>query len=315
MDNLFLIYGNENYLINKKIKEIINEINSNNIVKYNMETDSIDDALLDVQTISMFDEKKIVICDNCKFLTREVKKSVEQNTDNLLKYIDNPFNDVYLLLIVRNEKLDSVKKIVKKLQKSSKVITLNKIENYNLNNYISSYISDKGYKISNKSITLLIEKCLFDLNNIMNEIDKLIVYKGKDKNITYEDIELVITSNLENNIFKLTNMIMEKNTNNIIKVYKDLVRNNEDPIKILITISNQFRLVLQVKLMVKNGFTDNEIISILKEHPYRIKLSKQVAISEKELKKNILKLSELNKNIVLGKIEKEFGLEMFLLNL
>ena len=152
-------------------------------------------------------------------------------------------------------------------------------------------------------------------NNIMNEIDKLIVYKGKDKNITYEDIELVITSNLENNIFKLTNMIMEKNTNNIIKVYKDLVRNNEDPIKILITISNQFRLVLQVKLMVKNGFTDNEIISILKEHPYRIKLSKQVAISEKELKENILKLSELNKNIVLGKIEKEFGLEMFLLNL
>ena len=108
---------------------------------------------------------------------------------------------------------------------------------------------------------------------------------------------------------------MEKNTNNIIKVYKDLVRNNEDPIKILITISNQFRLVLQVKLMVKNGFTDNEIISILKEHPYRIKLSKQVAISEKELKENILKLSELNKNIVLGKIEKEFGLEMFLLNL
>ena len=141
------------------------------------------------------------------------------------------------------------------------------------------------------------------------------MYKGKDKNITYEDIELVITSNLENNIFKLTNMIMEKNTNNIIKVYKDLVRNNEDPIKILITISNQFRLVLQVKLMVKNGFTDNEIISILKEHPYRIKLSKQVAISEKELKENILKLSELNKNIVLGKIEKEFGLEMFLLNL
>ena len=315
MDNLFLIYGNENYLINEKIKEIINEINSNNIVKYNMETDSIDDALLDVQTVSMFDEKKIVICDNCKFLTREVKKSVEQNTDNLLKYIDNPFNDVYLLLIVRNEKLDSVKKIVKKLQKSCKVITLNKIENYNLNNYISSYISDKGYKISNKSITLLIEKCLFDLNNIMNEIDKLIVYKGKDKNITYEDIELVITSNLENNIFKLTNMIMEKNTNNIIKVYKDLVRNNEDPIKILITISNQFRLVLQVKLMVKNGFTDNEIISILKEHPYRIKLSKQVAISEKELKENLLKLSELNKNIVLGKIEKEFGLEMFLLNL
>ena len=315
MDSIFLIYGNENYLINEKIKEIINEISSNNIVKYNMETDSIDDALLDVQTVSMFDEKKIVICDNCKFLTREVKKSVEQNTDNLLKYIDNPFNDVYLLLIVRNEKLDSVKKIVKKLQKSSKVITLNKIENYNLNNYISNYISDKGYKISNKSITLLIEKCLFDLNNIMNEIDKLIVYKGKDKNITYEDIELVITSNLENNIFKLTNMIMEKNTNNIIKVYKDLVRNNEDPIKILITISNQFRLVLQVKLMVKNGFTDNEIISILKEHPYRIKLSKQVAISEKELKENILKLSELNKNIVLGKIEKEFGLEMFLLNL
>lgn len=314
MKNISLIYGNENYLINEKMSELIKEIDTENIVKYNMETDSLDDALLDVQTVSMFDEKKIVICDNCKFLTREVKKNIEQNTDELLKYIENPFNDVYLFLIVRNEKLDSVKKIVKNLQKKSTVIELNKIENYNLNNYVLNYIKEKGYNISSSSISLLIEKASFNLSNILNEVDKLLIYKNEDKNITKDDIENVITNNIENDIFKLTNMITENKKDNIIKIYKDLVRSKEDPIKILITISNQLRLILQVKLMLKSGYTDNEMISILKEHPYRIKIAKNCSLTEKKLKQKLEELSKLDYDIVTGKVEKEFGLEMFLLN-
>ena len=109
-------------------------------------------------------------------------------------------------------------------------------------------------------------------------------------------------------------MITENKKDNIIKIYKDLVRSKEDPIKILITISNQLRLILQVKLMLKSGYTDNEMISILKEHPYRIKIAKNCSLTEKKLKQKLEELSKLDYDIVTGKVEKEFGLEMFLLN-
>ena len=164
------------------------------------------------------------------------------------------------------------------------------------------------------SISLLIEKASFNLSNILNEVDKLLIYKNEDKNITKDDIENVITNNIENDIFKLTNMITENKKDNIIKIYKDLVRSKEDPIKILITISNQLRLILQVKLMLKSGYTDNEMISILKEHPYRIKIAKNCSLTEKKLKQKLEELSKLDYDIVTGKVEKEFGLEMFLLN-
>ena len=43
MNNICLIYGNEDYLINKNLTDILNEIDSNdNISRYNLDTDSIE---------------------------------------------------------------------------------------------------------------------------------------------------------------------------------------------------------------------------------------------------------------------------------
>ena len=125
MNNIFLIYGNEDYLINKNLNEILKSINSNdNISRYNLDTDSIESVLIDASTVSMFDDKKVIICDNSTFLTSEGKL---ENDENFLRYIENAFKDVYLIFIVRNEKLDERKKIVKSLKKVSKVIVCNKI--------------------------------------------------------------------------------------------------------------------------------------------------------------------------------------------
>ena len=89
----------------------------------------------------------------------------------------------------------------------------------------------------------------------------------------------------------------------------------EYEIKLIATLANQFRLLLQVKLMKNNGYSDNEMISTLKEHPYRIKLAKNSLFGEDKLKDKILKLSELDYKIKSGNIDKNLGLELFLLDI
>ena len=80
MNNIFLIYGNEDYLINKNLNEILMSINSNdNISRYNLDTDSIESVLIDASTVSMFDDKKVIICDNSTFLTSEGKLENDEN--------------------------------------------------------------------------------------------------------------------------------------------------------------------------------------------------------------------------------------------
>ncbi|MBR2603986.1 MAG: DNA polymerase III subunit delta [Bacilli bacterium] len=313
MNNIFLIYGNEDYLINKNLNEILKSINSNdNISRYNLDTDSIESVLIDASTVSMFDDKKVIICDNSTFLTSEGKL---ENDENFLRYIENAFKDVYLIFIVRNEKLDERKKIVKSLKKVSKVIVCNKIENYDLSNYVYEYIKENGFKIDRKDIETILKRSLYNLSIITNELNKLFVYKKDNKNITSEDIDKVITSNINDNIFDLTNMVVNGEKEKLIDTYNNLIRMGEDPFKLMVTLSNQYRLILEVKLMVKNGYKDDEIISKLKEHPYRIKLAKNSLVSIEESTKKLEQLADLNYNIVTGKVDSNFGFEMFLLNL
>ena len=63
------------------------------------------------------------------------------------------------------------------------------------------------------------------------------------------------------------------------------------------------------------GYSEKEIVSILKEHPYRINLAMRSMYDEKALKDLLLKLSNLDYEIVTGKTDKFFGFEMFLLDL
>lgn len=317
MENIYLIYGNENYLIKKKLDEIItkNNIEKDNIIRYNLDEVNVSEAIIEASTVSMFQTSKLIICEGCKFLTGENKKEINHNIDMLLEYINHPFSDVYLVFIVEKEKLDDRKKIVKELKKLSKVVECKKIENYNLNSYLENYIKDKGYIITSKNIDLIISIAGLDLANLINEIDKLLIYKDTDKNISEDDIKNLICVNIEDNIFALTNAIMNNQKEQIIKIYKDLISMGEDEIKLVATLANQFRLLLQVKLMKNNGYSDNEMISTLKEHPYRIKLAKNSLFSEDKLKDKILKLSELDYKVKSGNIDKNLGLELFLLDI
>ena len=317
MKNVYLIFGNESYLIDKELKKIVesNNILQDNIIKYNLDEVNVSLALEEASTISMFDSKKLVICEGCTFLTGENKKEINHDIDSLIRYINNPFDDVYLVFIVRKEKLDDRKKIVKELKKLSTVIECLKIESYNLNNYLSNYFKNNGYNISREAIIFMINKAGDNLTNLINEADKIMIYKDDNKDITKEDIDNLVCKNIEDNVFSLTNAIMNKDKKNIINIYRDLLLLNEDPTKLIVLIANQLRLILQVKLMVKNGYKQKDMPSVIKEHPYRVKLALESNFTIFELKDYLIKLHDLDLNIKTGKIDKNFGFEMFLLSI
>ena len=201
--------------------------------------------------------------------------------------LDNSFNNLDISQI-RNKYLLLEKEYHKlQIELSKKEKILNKLltENQNLK---------KSNNIEMNNVRLIIDKVKYDLSNIINECDKLMIYKDNDKNITKDDIENIIRENIEDDIFSLTNSILKKDTKKSIKIYKDLLLMGEEPIKLIVMIANQFRLLLQVKLMVKNGYKQIEMASIIKEHPYRVKLALSSNYLEDELISNIKKLYKLD---------------------
>lgn len=300
--NLYLFYGNNKTIINNKINNIVDKYNivENNIIKYDLE-DNLDNIIEEASMISLFGDTKLIII-NTTF-------KEELDIDKLEDYLKN-YNTNSYLVFVSNDKVDTRRKLYKLITKYGTVEDVS-----NDNNYIRSYIKEyiKDYKID---INYFLSKVNDDLDNIKNELDKLMLYKLEDKNITNNDIDDLVISNIEDDIFALTDSVINRNIDRSLELYNKFMEKNYEPIYIIGLLGNQFTLLYQVKKLYNMGKNNNDIASILNVHPYRVKLAIQNSYyyTESDLIKYIYKLANLDKDIKTGNIDKTLGLELFLIN-
>jgi len=310
---LYLLFGKQRYLIEKETNRIIkdNDISALNISRYNLETAELNDILEDASTFSLFSDKKIVIVDN-SFIFSTIKSKKEIETDELEKYLDNPNPDTIIIFISNDENINNVKKVVKKIKKIGKVIEFNDNDTSK-----DSLIKEqfKGYKIDLDALKLFEDRVGSDLSVIQNEIDKIKIYKDDDKNITKEDIENLIVKRYEIDIFDFIDKIIYKKTDEALTMYYEMLKFNEEPIKIISILADNFRLMYQAKELSKTGYNNFDIGNILEENPYRMKyvLIKSKEYTSERLLKLIDDLADLDLNIKTGKIDKELGLELFII--
>lgn len=311
---IYAFYGNEKFLIQKEINKIIshNEISDFNVGYYDLNIDALKDIVDDALTISLFDNKKAIIVDNAYLFTgTTIKKDKEDNIDDLLNYFDHLNPECILIFVIHSEKLDERKKIVKKLHSIATIKSFNKVTNPA--DIIKEWLKD--YKIEFSTMTLLIDRVGTDLGILEQEVEKIKTYKDDNKVITKEDVLKLTSKNIDIDIFELINKIVEKDTEKAIEIYYEMLKRNEEPIKILIILANQFRIMYQAKELYSRGYSGNDIAKLLDIHPYRIKLAleKNYQYSSKKLLSYLSSLADLDYSIKVGNVDAALGLELFIL--
>ncbi len=304
---LYLLYGTEKYQIEKEIKKISKKFDKLNITNYNLEEDTISSIIDDCKTISLFSDEKLIIVDNANVFTPASKQS-----ESLEEYLKNPNESTTLIFIVNKEKIDSRKKITKLIKEKGEIKEYN--QTLNINTLIKKELKD--YNTPPNVINLLEERVGNNPQIILNEIEKIKIYKDKDKNITEEDIINLTHKKIDIDIFKLIDNIVKNDKNKALETYYEMLKTNEEPLKIIIMLANQFRIMYQSKNLIKKGLTEKDIANTLKIHPYRVKLALQNSrtYSPKLLLKFINELAQMDINIKTGKISKNLALELFILN-
>lgn len=307
---IYLLYGTLEALITDYISKIItkHKINDLNISKYNI-NDNLTDIIEDANTLSLFDDKKLIVINNNALFVG--KKSVD--TIALEKYIINSNPNTILIFVVNEEKLDTRRKLYKNIKEKGEVFEFNKLPN--INTYVKDLFS--GYTITNDSINLLIKRVGNDLNRLKQEIEKIKIYKINDKLITDSDIIDCTVEKIDINIFNFIDNIIRKNKSETIKTYKELLKIGEEPIKIIVLLANQFRLMYQSKLLTSKGYSEDDIASLLhvKRYPVHLAIQKSYHYNKEVLIDNLEQLADLDIKIKSGEIDKNLALELFLLRL
>ncbi len=310
---IYLLYGEFESDIEKYIDKLVKDNNIDTKVVYNYKDTSIEDVVEECSYTDLFGNKKMVILNDCTFLTG--KDTLE--SDLMGKYLDNPNKDVILVFKIVTDKLDERKKLVKTIKSVAIVKEFKLLDEKNLDSYIKNYFESLEFKIDSLSINEIVSRLSSNTKVIDSELNKLYLYKLNDKTIELEDVKKVITRYEDNTIFKLVDAVVKRDKEKIFYLYKELLNNKEEPIMILTMLANQFRLMYQAKVLYNDGLSFKDIASKLKEHPYRVQLAIQNSnnLSKKELKNIIQKLAETDYQIKTGIMDKEKALEIFFLEL
>lgn len=320
---VYLLIGKESFLMQETVQYIVEagvleEEKDFNLSVYDMEETPIETAIEDAETLPFMGEKRVVIVKNPLFLTSEKKKEkVEHNIDKLEQYIHSPAPYTVLVFMAPYEKLDERKKITKLVKKQTEVIEMNSLSDSDTKNWMLDIVEQEQISLEKDAMEELIMLTAGDLMMIHQELGKLSTYVGAEGVITSETVRLLVARTLEQNIFDLIEHVIHKRSKDALQIFYDLLKNNEEPIKILSLLVTQFRLILHVKELSNIGYGQQQIANTVKVHPFRVKLALQQArlFSTDELAHLLMELAEADYEMKTGKKDKQLLLELFLLKL
>ncbi|WP_353855178.1 DNA polymerase III subunit delta [Bacillus sp. Bos-x628] len=320
---VYCLYGKETYLLQEtavKLRQAVvdEETKDFNYSVFDMEEVSLEQAVTDAETFPFMGERRLVVIKNPYFLTAEKKKEkIEHPLSVLESYLEEPAPYTILVLLAPYEKLDERKKITKLLKKKAVIVEAKELNPKETTDFTITLAKTEGKMITSEAAEQLVILCGGRLSSIFQEVRKLSTYIGEREEIELSDVNQLVARSLEQNIFELINQIVNRHRSQAMQMFYDLLKQNEEPIKILALISNQFRLILQTKYFAQQGYGQKQIASNLKVHPFRVKLALDQArlFSEEELKQIVIELSTIDYEMKTGKKDKQLLLELFLLRL
>lgn len=320
LNSCYLIWGTEELLLNNAVKafnERMEEDNEDpmNIYHFDLSDTPIQDVIHEAESYPFFGGNKLIIVhDSYIFTGKKVTHSFTHEIEQLERYINDPSEFSVLVFLAPYDKLDKRKKITKLVLKKAEVIEANPDKQTDVKEYALSFFSQKGLSISREGVDLLVNLTDHNLTRTIREAEKLALYHSGETAVSIDAIHQLVSKSLEQNIFELNERVLKKDVGGSIQLYQDLLTQKEDPVKILALMISQFRLLLQVKILKNKGYQQSDIATILKVHPYRIKLAvqKQQKFPQSVLSQAHHMLITADHEIKTGKVDPELQIELFI---
>lgn len=314
---LYLIYGNQPYTIQHRFKTIAKDVlttpDEMNYIKMDANEVSFQMIIDEATMTPLGYDKKVVVVENCNFVVKEPKTLKEDKEyKEFLNYLEHVDDMTTLILTVYESEIDKKSNVVTTIDKYGKVLCLGQVSEDQWLEYVYLTVQKSGGEIDRDAASELAKRTSGDVALLRNTVTKLVLYTP---HITYADINLMVEKPLEENIFAIYNNLISRKEDFAIKIYRDLIQQNVEPVRVISTLANQFRLLHEVKYLVSQKMSNKEIADTLKIKETRASIiARQVySLDDKKIKDTLDKLYQLDFQIKSGQVDRYYALELFLI--
>lgn len=304
----YLLYGEETYLKrqyrDKLTKAMLPDGDTVNYAYYEGKGTEPEKLIDLAETMPFFAERRLIVVENSGFFKNSMPK--------LADYI-KVMPDTACFLFVENE-VDKRGKMYKAVKDAGYISEMGRQDEKTLLYWIAGQIKREEKQIKESAARFLIERAGTDMELLENELEKLFSYTLGKKEITAEDIAAVCTAQITNKIFDMVEAVAAKQQKKALDYYYDLLALKEPPMRILYLLSRQFRLLLEVKELMKQGYDKAQVAKTAKLHPFAAgKYMKQCRdFSRAQLKEIMEAAAEYEELVKTGRLNDRMSVELFI---
>lgn len=306
----YLLYGDEPYLQNMYKNRLLNAVadpdDTMNLSKFQGKGINPKEIIDLAETLPFFAEHRVILIENSGFF----KTSCEE----LATYLpDLPETTV---LIFVEEAVDKRGKMFKAVKALGGVAEFRVQTDEVLAKWIVQTLRREGRRITGNVLQLFMSRCGTSMENIENEMEKLISYTWGRTDITAQDVEEVCTGQITNQIFKMIDAIAGRQKKEALNLYYDLLALKEPSMRILFLIVRQFQILMQVKDLGGKGY-DNQTIAKKASIPaftVRKNLGQARSFSMAQIRRALELGVQAEENVKTGRMNDQLAVELMIIS-
>lgn len=256
---VYMVLAKDDFIRNMAYEKLINQLSSIqndpfSLCVFDEEKLEIDRVLQELNTLSFFSEKRLVVIHHAENL-------IKAATEKLLAYYENPSPSSYLILTAPS--ISGATNFYKKSELIGVILEIPEEKPWEKEKSLKIWIDQKvatyGKQMDASANQLLLKQIGTDQAILNQEIEKLISYVGEKKLISSQDVYAVCISLNVENIWQLGEAIFRCDPTTALRIALALLQEGTPLLILLRQIRSQFQTDFQVCTLLAQGGTGSEI--------------------------------------------------------
>lgn len=277
---VLLLFGKEYFLKDEAVLRIIEAAteginNDFDIETADAENNSQEQIVAMASAFPFVSDRRVVIVKNAEKLSVTKSKKKDDKTPPIVKYLQNPAQTTFLLMIADTSELDdltsqlrntrtkekaekriaNLKEPFHTLIKNHAAMEFGTLYEREIPNWLAKRAKLEGKEISPEAIDLLVARVGTSLRELHNELQKIITYSPEKKKISLDDITHIVGQSRTYNIFELQKAIGERDLARAIDITLRMVSAERNEILIITMLTRYFTSLS--KLLEASATTSN----------------------------------------------------------
>ena len=201
-------------------------------------------------TFPMLSKRRLV-------LVTDIDKMADSEQDELMDSLDGLSSRSTMILFALD--LDHRRKFYRTLREKACLIEFPKLKGVALERWAELFIRRQGFRISSGAIKKIVDLAGSDLQSLSAEMEKLLLYAGKEKSIPDSAVDSLMRDSRQHGIFELIGAIGRRDRAGALRSLANLMNSGEPPLLIVAMMARHCRQVLIAKDCLRQGFKSRDI--------------------------------------------------------